>query len=153
MIEDTIYAIASPPGSAERGLIRLSGPAALAAASSVLPAVLEHRRSVVESSVSVLGFDVPCAVLVMPGPHSYTGEHVLELQGHGGPVVLQMLLDTVLARGARLARPGEFSERAFLNDKLDLAQAEAVADLINSSSRAAARGAMRALSGAFSSPD
>ena len=83
-------------------------------------------------------------------PHSYTGEHVLELQGHGGPVVLDLVLKRVLSLGARLARPGEFSERAFLNDKLDLAQAEAVIDLINSSSEAAARAAVRSMSGAFS---
>jgi len=88
--------------------------------------------------------------LYFPGPRSFTGEDVVELQGHGGPVVMQMLLDAVLVRGARLARPGEFTERAFLNGKLDLAQAEAVADLISSASAAAARGAMRSLEGAFS---
>jgi tRNA modification GTPase len=88
--------------------------------------------------------------LYFPAPHSFTGEDVLELHGHGGPVVLDMLLKRVLALGARMARPGEFSERAFLNGKLDLAQAEAVADLIESSSESAARSALRSLDGKFS---
>ena len=83
-------------------------------------------------------------------PHSFTGEDVLELQGHGGPVILDLLLARVLSLGVRLARPGEFSERAFLNDKLDLAQAEAIADLIDAASEQAARGAMRSLQGEFS---
>ena len=89
--------------------------------------------------------------LYFPGPASFTGEDVVELQGHGGPLVLQMVLEAALAGGARLARPGEFTERAFVNGKLDLAQAEAVADLIASNSAAAARAAMRSLSGVFSS--
>ncbi len=89
-------------------------------------------------------------LLFFPGPHSFTGEDVLELQGHGGPVVLDLLLDRCVELGARLARPGEFSERAFLNDKLDLAQAEAIADLIEASSAQAARNAVRSLQGAFS---
>lgn len=89
--------------------------------------------------------------LLFEAPHSFTGEHVLELQGHGGPVVLDMIMQRVLQLGARMARPGEFSERAFLNDKLDLAQAEAISDLIDSSSVAAARAAVRSMSGEFSS--
>lgn len=88
--------------------------------------------------------------LFFPSPNSFTGEDVLELQGHGGPIVLDMLLECVLAQGARLARPGEFSERAFLNDRVDLAQAEAIADLIDSGSREAARSAIRSLEGEFS---
>ena len=88
--------------------------------------------------------------LYFPGPNSFTGEDVLELQGHGGPIVLDMLLKRCLELGCRLARPGEFSERAFLNDKLDLAQAEAIADLIEASSAQAARNALRSLQGAFS---
>ena len=88
--------------------------------------------------------------LYFPAPHSFTGEHVLELHGHGGPVVLDQLLARVLELGARQARPGEFSERAFLNDKLDLAQAEAIADLIDSSTASAARAAVRSLQGEFS---
>ncbi len=88
--------------------------------------------------------------LYFPGPNSFTGEDVLELQGHGGPIVLDMLLQRCVQLGSRLARPGEFSERAFLNDKLDLAQAEAIADLIEASSAQAARNALRSLQGAFS---
>ncbi len=88
--------------------------------------------------------------LAFPAPRSYTGEHVAELHGHGGPVVIDMMLNEVLRRGARLANPGEFTERAFLNGKMDLAQAEAVADLIASRSKAAARSAQRSLSGEFS---
>ncbi len=88
--------------------------------------------------------------LYFPAPHSFTGEHVLELQGHGGPVVMDLLLARVLQLGARLARPGEFSERAFLNDKLDLAQAEAIADLIDAGTAQAARAAVRSLQGEFS---
>ena len=88
--------------------------------------------------------------LYFPGPNSFTGEDVLELQGHGGPVVLDLLVQRCLELGARQARPGEFSERAFLNDKLDLAQAEAIADLIEASSEQAARNALRSLQGEFS---
>src|SRR5690606_17560494 len=88
--------------------------------------------------------------IFFPGPHSFTGEDVLELQGHGGPIILDCLLREVIRLGARLARPGEFSERAFLNDKLDLAQAEAIADLIDSASEQAARSAVRSLTGEFS---
>ncbi len=89
--------------------------------------------------------------LFFPGPLSYTGEHVLELQGHGGPVIVEQLIERCLELGARRARPGEFTERAFHNDKIDLAQAEAVADLIDAGSREAARAAMRSLQGEFSS--
>ena len=88
--------------------------------------------------------------LFFPNPNSFTGEDVLELQGHGGPVVLDLLLKEVVALGCRMARPGEFSERAFLNDKLDLAQAEAIADLIDSASEQAARCALRSMQGEFS---
>ena len=88
--------------------------------------------------------------LFFPGPNSFTGEDVLELQGHGGPVILDCLLRAVISHGARMARPGEFSERAFLNNKIDLAQAEAIADLIDSASEQAARQALRSLEGAFS---
>ena len=88
--------------------------------------------------------------LYFPAPHSYTGEAVLELQGHGGPVVMQALLSACVDAGARIAEPGEFTRRAFLEGKLDLAQAEAVADLIDAASREAARSALRSLSGEFS---
>ena len=90
--------------------------------------------------------------LYFPAPHSFTGEHVLELQGHGGTYILQRLMQRVLELGARPARPGEFSERAFLNDKIDLVQAEAIADLIDSGSDAAARAAQRSLQGVFFRP-
>src|SRR5690606_21266872 len=89
-------------------------------------------------------------ILYFPGPHSFTGEDVLELQGHGGPAIMDWLLSSVLQLGVRLARPGEFSERAFLNNKIDLAQAEAIADLIESASEQAARSALRSLHGEFS---
>src|SRR5690606_20440880 len=89
--------------------------------------------------------------IFFPNPHSFTGEDVLELQGHGGPVVLDLLLAEIIKAGARLARPGEFSERAFLNDKMDLAQAEAIADLIEATSTQAARQAVNSLRGEFSS--
>ncbi len=89
-------------------------------------------------------------MLYFPAPHSYTGEDVLELQGHGGPAVMNLLLSSCLSAGARLAQPGEFTLRAFLNNKLDLAQAESVADIINASTGEAARCAMRSLQGEFS---
>ena len=89
-------------------------------------------------------------VLYFPGPHSYTGEDVVEFHGHGGPVIIETLIERLVELGARRANPGEFTQRAFLNDKLDLAQAEAVADLIDAGSREAARAAMRSLQGEFS---
>ena len=89
-------------------------------------------------------------VLYFPAPHSYTGEDVLELQGHGGPALMNLLLSSCISAGARLAQPGEFTLRAFLNNKLDLAQAESVADIINASTAEAARCAMRSLQGEFS---
>jgi len=109
------------------------------------------RRAVLRTFADADGAAIDSGLMLyFPGPRSFTGEDVLELQGHGGPVVLQLLLGRILGLGARLARPGEFTERAFLNGKLDLAQAEAVADLIASGSEAAARGALRSLSGEFS---
>jgi len=149
--QDTIAALATPPGRGGVGIIRVSGPAAAAIAESVLGQLPRSRhaeylpfnaadRQVIDSGLA----------LWFPRPHSFTGEDVLELQGHGGPVVMDMLLARVLELGARLARPGEFSERAFFNDKMDLAQAEAVADLIEAGSEQAARSAMRSLQGMFS---
>lgn len=148
---DTIAAIATPPGRGGIGIVRVSGPAARAIALAVLgrepaPRIAEYR---VFRDADGSAIDRGIA-LFFPAPNSYTGEDVLELQGHGGPVVLDMLMERLLALGARAARPGEFSERAFLNDRLDLAQAEAVADLIDSASREAARSAMRSLEGEFS---
>ncbi|MBB3102991.1 tRNA uridine-5-carboxymethylaminomethyl(34) synthesis GTPase MnmE [Azomonas macrocytogenes] len=151
IVQDTIAAIATAPGRGGVGIIRVSGSQALAIARGL--GGLEptprhaHYRDFSTGSGEVIDQGL---LLFFPGPHSFTGEDVLELQGHGGPVVLDMLLQHCLELGARQARPGEFSERAFLNDKLDLAQAEAIADLIEASSEQAARNALRSLQGAFS---
>jgi len=148
---DTIAAIATPPGRGGVGIVRVSGPRVKQIAEAVLsecPAPRDARYlAFKDSNNSVLDQGI---ALFFKAPNSFTGEDVLELQGHGGPVVLDMLLSHVVELGARLAQPGEFSERAFLNDKLDLAQAEAIADLIDSSSVEAARSALRSLQGEFS---
>jgi tRNA modification GTPase len=118
---------------------------------AMLGRVISPRRAILTDFLDVHGRALDTGIaLFFPSPHSYTGEDVLELQGHGGPAVLQLVLRRCLALGARLAQPGEFSRRAFLNDKVDLAQAEAVADLIEASSEAAARAAIRSLKGEFS---
>ena len=132
--------------------MRVSGPAASAIASGVIESGLpQPRRATFVPFCDATGLTIDEGIaLYFPAPHSYTGEDVLELQGHGGPVVLEMLLSRAIELGARRARPGEFTERAFLNDKLDLAQAEAVADLIDAGSVAAARAALRSLQGEFS---
>lgn len=148
---DTIAAVASGAGRAGIGVIRVSGARVPAIAQSILGVSTEAREAHYLSFHNADGeaLDVGIAIR-FEGPHSYTGEDVLELQGHGGPVVLDMVLARVLECGARMARPGEFTERAFLNDKLDLAQAEAVSDLIDSSTQAAAQAAVRSMSGEFS---
>ncbi|MHB1528325.1 MAG: tRNA uridine-5-carboxymethylaminomethyl(34) synthesis GTPase MnmE [Acidiferrobacteraceae bacterium] len=148
--DDTIVAIATPPGRGAVGIVRTSGPLARKIAQDLLHRVPSPRRAVFgpfHDETSVLDEGL---ALFFPAPHSFTGEDVLELQGHGGPVVLDLIVKRALTLGARLARPGEFSERAFLNGKLDLVQAEAVADLIESASAAGARSAVRSLQGAFS---
>lgn len=148
---DTIAAIATPPGRGGVGIVRVSGSKAKQIAETVLgecPAPRDARYLAFKDSTNTV-LDQGIA-LFFKSPNSFTGEDVLELQGHGGPVVLDMLLSRVVDLGARLAQPGEFSERAFLNDKLDLAQAEAIADLIDSSSVEAARSALRSLQGEFS---
>ena len=148
---DTIAAIATPPGRGGVGIVRVSGAKAPDIAMAVTRGVPEPRRIAVRSFQDAEGALLDTGlVLFFAAPNSFTGEDVLELHGHGGPVVLDLVLKRVLELGARLARPGEFSERAFLNDKLDLAQAEAVADLIDSGTAQAARAAMRSLSGEFS---
>lgn len=148
---DTIAAIATPAGRGGVGIVRISGPAAAAVARAVTGSVPEPRRATLAVFADESGQRIDEGLaLFFPAPHSYTGEAVLELQGHGGPVVLQMLLAACVAAGARLAEPGEFTRRAFLEGKLDLAQAEAVADLIDAASREAARSAQRSLSGEFS---
>ena len=148
---DTIAAIATAPGQAGVGIVRVSGPAAREIASRILgyqpKPRFAHYGPFRQADGAVIDEGIG---LFFPNPQSFTGEDVFELQGHGGPVILDLLLREVCSLGARLARPGEFSERAFLNDKLDLAQAEAIADLIESSSEQAARCAVRSLQGEFS---
>ncbi|MDH0746085.1 tRNA uridine-5-carboxymethylaminomethyl(34) synthesis GTPase MnmE [Pseudomonas sp. GD03842] len=148
---ETIVAIATAQGRGGVGIVRISGPLASHIATAVTGRSLQprhaHYGAFHDADTSVIDEGI---ALYFPGPNSFTGEDVLELQGHGGPVVLDMLLQRCVQLGSRLARPGEFSERAFLNDKLDLAQAEAIADLIEASSAQAARNALRSLQGAFS---
>jgi tRNA modification GTPase len=148
---ETIAAIATAPGQAGVGIVRVSGPQATAIAHSLLGYAPKPRNAHYGPFKDRQGELIDEGIgLFFPNPHSFTGEDVFELQGHGGTVILDMLLREVCALGARLARPGEFSERAFLNDKLDLAQAEAIADLIESSSEQAARCAVRSMQGVFS---
>ena len=151
MSADTIAAVATGAGRAGIGIVRVSGPAVPAVARAIAGCELAPREAHYLPFLDADGTPLDVGIaLRFEAPHSFTGEHVLELQGHGGPVVLDLVLARVLALGARAARPGEFSERAFLNDKLDLAQAEAVADLVESASGAAARAAVRSLTGDFS---
>lgn len=148
---DTIAAIATAQGRGGVGIVRISGPLASSAAQAITARALTPRYAHYGAFRDAEGDVIDEGLaLYFPGPNSFTGEDVLELQGHGGPVVLDMLLQRCVQLGCRLARPGEFSERAFLNDKLDLAQAEAIADLIEASSAQAARNALRSLQGAFS---
>lgn len=152
MQPDTIVAIATPPGRGGVGIIRLSGPLAysivlqLNANKTLTPRIAKYC-SFTNRSGDVLDNGL---AIYFKAPHSFTGEDVVELQGHGAPLVLDSLLNECITLGARLAKPGEFSERAFLNDKMDLTQAEAIADLINASSQTAARMALRSLQGDFS---
>ncbi|OOG23506.1 tRNA uridine-5-carboxymethylaminomethyl(34) synthesis GTPase MnmE [Thioalkalivibrio denitrificans] len=149
--EDTIAAVATPPGVGGIGVVRVSGRRATAVAEAVLGRLPAPRRAIHAVFRGAEGEVIDDGLaLYFPGPRSYTGEDVLELQGHGGPVVLDLLLTRCLALGCRAAHPGEFTERAFLNGRLDLAQAEAVADLIEAGSAQAARSARRALEGALS---
>tara|TARA_R110002072_G_scaffold56904_4_gene146745 strand:- start:247 stop:1611 length:1365 start_codon:yes stop_codon:yes gene_type:complete len=151
MHEDTIVAIATASGPGGIGIIRLSGPNARSIGETITAVTLKPRYahfsrlhddtgSVIDSGIS----------LFFPAPHSFTGEDVVELQAHGGPIILDLLLREACRRGARQALPGEFSHRAYLNNKIDLTQAEAIADLINSTTEQAARNASRSLQGAFS---
>lgn len=150
---DTITAIATPPGRGGVGIVRISGPRAQEIGCRILKREdeLPLRHAIFSAFYAEDGSKIDEGLaLAFRAPQSFTGEDVIELQGHGGPVVMDLLLRRVLSLGARMARPGEFSERAFLNDKLDLAQAEAIADLIDAGSEQAARSAVRALSGVFS---
>ncbi|WP_346838261.1 tRNA uridine-5-carboxymethylaminomethyl(34) synthesis GTPase MnmE [Microbulbifer sp. SAOS-129_SWC] len=148
---DTIAAVATAPGRGGIGVIRLSGPRALEIAQAICGSQpLQPRRAHYRDFRRAEQLIDQGLALFFPGPNSFTGEDVVELQGHGGPVILDQLLRAAIDAGARQARPGEFSERAFLNDKIDLAQAEAIADLIEAGSEQAARNAMRSLQGVFS---
>jgi tRNA modification GTPase len=150
---DTIAAIATAPGRSGIGVIRVSGPRAGLSAiiEQTIGKTLPARRAILADFRDDRGAAIDHGLaLYFPAPHSYTGEDVLELQAHGGPVVLQLLLRRCLDLGARVAEPGEFTKRAFLNNKLDLAQAESVADLIDATTAEAARSAVRSLHGAFS---
>jgi tRNA modification GTPase len=148
---DTIAAVATATGRAGIGVVRVSGPAVRVIIAGILDRLPEPRAATLCDFRDANGVALDRGLaLYFPAPNSYTGEDVLELHGHGGPAVLHLILHRCLDLGARPAQPGEFTRRAFLNDKLDLAQAESVADLIDASSEAAARGAMRSLAGEFS---
>jgi tRNA modification GTPase len=148
---DTIVAVATASGRAGIGVIRLSGPAVPAIAAAICSATLIPRRATLADFLDGTRDPIDRGIAVLfKAPHSYTGEDVLELHGHGGTAVLRLLVQRCVDLGARPADPGEFTRRAFLNDKLDLVQAESVADLIDASSAAAARSAMQSLVGAFS---
>ena len=141
---DTIAAVSTPPGRGGIGIVRMSGPDTAAIARTIIGSLPSPRSARYCAFRDDGGAVIDRGIaLYFPAPASFTGEDVLELQGHGGPVVMDMVLEAALRAGARPARPGEFSERAFLNGRMDLSRAEAVADLIDSGSRAAARSAMR----------
>ncbi|MDE1515725.1 tRNA uridine-5-carboxymethylaminomethyl(34) synthesis GTPase MnmE [Vibrio sp. dsl-7] len=152
MTTDTIVAQATAPGRGGVGIIRVSGPLAAHVAQTVTGRTLRPRYAEYLPFIDQHAQQIDQGIaLFFPNPHSFTGEDVLELQGHGGPVVMDMLIRRILQiNGVRPARPGEFSERAFLNDKLDLTQAEAIADLIDASSEQAAKSALQSLQGEFS---
>lgn len=151
-MKETIAALATPPGQGGVGILRISGPAAV----SISEKITYQQNLKPRSAQFCRFFDVQGKILdeglviYFPAPHSFTGDDVIEIQAHGSPVILDLLLAEITAAGARLARPGEFSERAFLNGKIDLAQAEAIADLIESGTETAARLASRSLQGVFS---
>ena len=148
---DTIVSIATPPGVGGIGIVRLSGDAVNRIGEVLLDKRPRPRRATLLSFRDAQGRAIDRGIaLYFPGPNSFTGEDVLELHGHGGPVVMSMLVDAAVSCGARRADPGEFSKRAFLNDRLDLVQAEAIADLISAGTSQAARAALRSLSGDFS---
>lgn len=148
---ETIVAAATPPGRGSVGIVRVSGPKTPEIAAVILGELPQPRRASFARFLDQRQQPIDAGLaLFFPAPHSYTGEHVLELHGHGGPVVIEAVVARVLELGARRALPGEFTQRAFLNDKLDLAQAESIADLIDAGSREAARAAMRSLQGEFS---
>lgn len=150
-MSDIIAAVSTAPGRGGIGVVRISGPRLENLLRGIVSRPLAPRRATLADFVDARGLAIDQGIAVyFPAPHSYTGEDVLELHGHGGPVVLQLLLKRCLELGARPAQPGEFTRRAYLNDKIDLAQAESVADLIDASTTEAARSAVRSLQGAFS---
>ena len=150
-MQETIVAIATPPGKGGVGVIRISGESARLIGEKVAGKKLEPRYATYAEFRSNKNEAIDSGLaLFFPGPNSFTGEDVVELQGHGGPVIQDLMIKEVVALGARQARAGEFSQRAFLNDKIDLTQAEAIADLIDSSTEQAAKGAIRSLQGEFS---
>lgn len=151
--EDTIVAVTTPPGRGGVGMVRLSGSRAREIAETLLPrsAKLEPRRAHFTAFINPEGDPIDEGLLLwFPAPHSFTGEEVIEFQGHGGPVLLDEIVQACIRAGARPAEAGEFSLRAFLNDRMDLAQAESIADLIDAGTREAAHAAMGSLQGAFS---
>jgi tRNA modification GTPase len=148
---DTIVAVASAAGRGAVGVVRVSGPLVPQIAAGILGVLPAPRRARFSKFLDARGRSLDEGLaLYFPSPASYTGEHVLELQGHGGTLVVDMLLKRLLELGCRMARPGEFSERAYLNGKIDIAQAEAIADLIDAGTTAAARAAVRSMQGEFS---
>jgi len=148
---DTIAAIATPIGRGSVGVIRVSGSAVPYLAVMLLGTMPPPRSARLMRFLDIDGTSIDQGVvLYFPAPNSFTGEHVLELQGHGGPLVMDLVMRRLLGLGCRGARPGEFSERAFLNGKMDVAQAEAIADLIDAGTAAAARAAVRSMQGEFS---
>ena len=149
--QDTIAAIATPSGNGGVGIIRISGNNAKAIAQQLLNKDLQARYAHYTAFYDADGSVIDSGIaLFFPNPASFTGEDTVEIQGHGGAVILDMLLKRIMSLGGRLANPGEFSERAFLNGKLDLAQAEAIADLIESSTEQSARSAQKSMQGVFS---
>lgn len=151
MTDDTIVARATPAGHGGVAIVRISGPATRTIAQNILGRLPQPRYALHADFNDAMGESIDTGLaLFFSAPHSFTGEDVLELQGHGGPIVCDLVIERVLGLGARMAEPGEFARRAFLNDKLDLSQAEALADLIASGSRSAARAAQRSLHGEFS---
>ena len=150
-LHDTIVAAATPAGAGGIGIVRISGAGVPQIAGKMLGGLPPPRVASLREFHDAAGEPIDTGLaLYFPAPGSFTGEPVLELHGHGGPVVMALVVDAAVSLGSRQAEPGEFSKRAFLNDKLDLAQAEAIADLIGSGTARAARAALRSLSGAFS---
>ncbi len=150
-LADTIVAAATPPGIGGVGIVRVSGDKTESIARTLLGSLPEPRSATYRSFLNADGQKLDAGLaLYFPAPTSFTGESVLELHGHGGPVLISCIVDSIVELGARRAEPGEFSQRAFLNDKLDLTQAEAIVDLINAGTTQAVRAALRSLSGEFS---